>query len=154
MKGVKHLIECHCVLPQYRDKPEPIYHQFIVFSAIDDEDNVIPKLAQCNNCGVVHRVTDVSVSEIFLGDDSDAAVMSLEDIRASIPDSIARVLDSYKADVATWEEVAFILEHQCWDLRVNLSSENDGDEIRGKCLRFTGPSTFKIEPYSMRLTLG
>ena len=53
MRGQKHLIECHCILPQYRRALNTVYHKFVVFSEIDDSDTVVPKFAQCNNCGVI-----------------------------------------------------------------------------------------------------
>ena len=41
MAGIKHLIECHCMLPQYRNKKDRQYHKFVVFSIIDNADCVI-----------------------------------------------------------------------------------------------------------------
>ena len=64
---VKHLVECHCVLPQYRNRQELVYHKFTVFSLLED-DSVVEKLVRCNNCDAVHRVFDVCKSEIFIGD--------------------------------------------------------------------------------------
>ena len=79
--GIKHLIECHCVLPQFRNRLDAVYHRFVVFSIIDADDNMVPKYAQCNNCGVIHKVIDVMTSEVALGNDNDAAVISIDDIK-------------------------------------------------------------------------
>ena len=45
--GVKHLIECHCILPQFKKKQPPIYHKFTVYSKFNsDTGNVIEKYEQ------------------------------------------------------------------------------------------------------------
>lgn len=147
-EGIKHLIECHCVLPQFRDRRDPVYHRFVVFSEIDDNDNVIVKYAQCNNCGVVHRVTDIAKSEIILGKDESVSIVSIDDIKLSLPSNVVSVLESYAVDLPTWEEVAYVLENQRWGSIVILSSEEKLGKIEGKCLRFLGPLSVKIEPYS------
>ena len=64
MNGFKHLVQCHCVLPQFRRRPEPVFHLFVVFSVLGNDDKVEPKYAECNNCGAVHHVTEVGQSEI------------------------------------------------------------------------------------------
>ena len=64
MQGFKHLVQCHCILPQYRKMKDPVFHKFVVFSTIDKKDNVEPKNVQCNNCGVIHKVFDICKSEI------------------------------------------------------------------------------------------
>ena len=58
LEGVRHLIECHCTLPQYRNANPPVYHKFVVFSVLD-EDAIQKKLVQCNNCGIIHKVVDL-----------------------------------------------------------------------------------------------
>ena len=37
VEGVKHLIQCHCVLPQYRNANPPMFHKFVTFSVVDDD---------------------------------------------------------------------------------------------------------------------
>ena len=84
MKGLKHLIECHCVLPQFRKRENPPYHKFVVFSLIDDSDTAIPKHARCNNCGVIHNVIDICKSEILPGQEV-GAVMTKKDCGMMLP---------------------------------------------------------------------
>ena len=97
MIGTKHIVECHCVLPQYRNRKIPIYHKFMVFSIIDDSDTVLPKYAQCNNCGVVHKIYDICKSEILAGKDEIRTLCTIEDISLTIPEDIRGVLDSYNS---------------------------------------------------------
>ena len=61
--GVKHLVQCNCMLPQLKSKS--ILHKFLVFSIVDDNNKVQVKFAQCNNCNVIHKVTEVCKSTIL-----------------------------------------------------------------------------------------
>lgn len=153
--GIKHLIECHCVLPQYRnrDRLDSIYHRFVVFSVIDTDDNMVPKYAQCNNCGVIHKIIDVMTSEVALGNDSDAAVLSIDDIKLSLPENVVNILASYDADLPTWEEAAFLVENKQWGGHVVLTRDENEIAISGKILKFNGPLSLKIEPYYMKISL-
>ena len=145
---LKHLIECHCILPQYRERRDPVYHKFVVFTELDEHDNVIPKHAQCNNCGVIHRVVDVGRSEINSGREASAALVDIADVKLSLPPNIVSVLETYAVDLATWEETAWILENQSWGSYIILASEEKAGQIEGKCLRFISPTSVKIEPYT------
>ena len=95
-------MQCHCILPQFKRAPEPIFHKFVVFSVIDDEDEVVPKLVICNNCGVVHKVTDICKTEIAVGNDSMRSVMTKEQIGQSLHPNIAGLLDAHECDIAVW----------------------------------------------------
>ena len=147
-KGVKHLIECQCILPQYRDRQDSVFHRFIVFSEVDDAENVIPKYAQCNNCGVIHRVSDIAKSEIIMGNDESVSIVNISDIKLSISPNVVTVLESYTVDLPTWEHVQFIIENKIWGSHVILTSESKAGRMEGKLLKFTGHGTIKIEPYS------
>ena len=99
MYGIKHIVECHCVLPQYRKRKNPLFHKFIVFSVVDEGDTVVAKHAQCNNCGVIHRVFDICKSEIVTGRDELGSLLSIDDIKFTIVPDVARVLESYSAEL-------------------------------------------------------
>lgn len=146
--GIKHLVECHCVLPQFRDTHPPVYHKFVVFSHVKN-GNVISKLAQCNNCGIVHRVVDIMKSEILAGSETTTSIVTKNDIKLSMATNISSVLESYNVDVATWEEVAFIIETQQWNKHVVISREEKDGMISGKLLKITGQNSAKIETFSM-----
>ena len=40
---IKHLVECQCILKIFEKKTKPLYHKFIVFSVIDENDNILEK---------------------------------------------------------------------------------------------------------------
>jgi hypothetical protein len=145
--GVKHLVECHCVLPQLKGRRDPIYHKFVVFSIIEG-DQVISKHAQCNNCGVIHKVTEIGASEILTGKEELGSIPTIEDIRMGFSDRLNSILDNYDLDLATWEECQFILDEERWGSRVVLKRDLEGDEQVGKHLIILGPNRFRIQPWS------
>ena len=154
MRGVKHLVQCHCILPQYRRSPEPIFHKFTVFSIIDDEDTVIEKLSQCNNCGVIHKIVDICKSEIVNNFEDSSTLLSIEDIKYSIPDNISSILESHECDIATWEQVSFLVENNILDQHVSISRETIGESRQIKILKLLGGSRVKIETQILEDTIG
>ena len=102
--GQRHLVQCHCILPQYRHKKEIIFHKFEVFSIINDDDTVEEKLVNCNNCGVTHRVYDMCKSEILFNQEDSRSPMSKEDFKISLPSQIFDLLSEYKKEVCDFEQ--------------------------------------------------
>jgi len=147
MRGIKHLIQCHCILPQYKERKEPLFHQFVVFSVVDESDTCIPKYVQCNNCGVVHKVVDICRSELVVGRDELATVTNIDDISLTIPEDIRNILATYKADIATWENAQFILQNDIWGSHLVLTKDVLDDDTQGKMLVFNGPNKFNIETF-------
>ena len=151
-RGIKHLIECNCVLPQFRKQNKPPYHSFVVFSVVDASDVVEPKTVQCNNCGVVHRVIDFCKSEILTGKE-DCSFVSIEDLKFMLPSQVKEILTTYNCDLPTFEEALFIIQNEQWNSFVVLErKDNDGDS-EGKILRFKSHTKLMIEPFIDRRTL-
>ena len=148
MNGTKHIVECHCILPQYRDRKDPVYHKFVVFSELDDSDTVIPNHAQCNNCGTVHKIYDICKSEIITGKEESAIVEKIKDVAISLPTQIVELLESYSLDLCDYQVARFILENKKWDQVLTLGSESEGEQTTGKILRFLGPDRFRVESFS------
>ncbi len=145
------MTECHCVLPQYRNRKKPIYHKFVVFSIIDDSGTVIPKHAECNNCGVIHNVYDICKSEVLPGREM-GAVMKEEDIKLLLNDSLINMLETYDCDVATWEHVLFLTQEKQKGSVILNKQEEDGI-ISGKVLKIEGPGKYRLDPFSYRNSL-
>ena len=151
LEGVKHLIQCHCVLPQYRNSADPVFHQFVVFSVIDVEsDTVIPKFAACNNCGAAHKVIDIQKSEIITGRDEVSTAMSKEDFTFSLPSDLYNLLQTYEREIADFEHAQFILENKLWGHHIVLSREELDDYTQGKMVKFLEEHRFKVESYTIR----
>lgn len=147
MDGVKHLIECQCILPQYKKKDNPPYHKFVVFSIVDDSDDVLEKFAQCNNCGVVHRVYDICKSEIATGHESLNSLPTKEDFSMMLPSSVIDVLNAYSSEIYIWEQVAFILNHNKVGERIIITKDEIDGKAQGKFLSYIGDNRFNIEPF-------
>lgn len=148
MQGMKHLIQCHCILPQYRNRKDPFFHKFIVFSVIDNNDNAIIKFCHCNNCGVVHKVYDLCQSEIVVGKESSLSIMTREDIKSSIPANIAKILETYDCDLPLWEEAQFYYESETNSPGIVLTKEAFKGTVSGKILYMLGSSKIKIETFT------
>ena len=153
MQGIKHLINCTCMLPHLRGGGDPVFHSFVVFSQVAEDGEVTEKLAQCNNCGVIHRVYDICKSEITKKE-SHGAVITEKDISLSLPSELSGILASYSCDTATWEHVHFIFSNQQWGEAVILTREQEKGLHSGKRLTVAGPSQFKIEPYAFSEVAG
>ena len=150
--GVRHNIKCTCVLPQFKKLEKPIQHEFPVFSIIDEDKNeLIEKHAQCDNCGVVHRVFDVCRSQIMYSREKPTAMMrSLDEIKVSIPDRIQAVLLTNDCHISVWEQAEFIISHkEFWGSYIKLTSENEEeDKTSVKVLFIYSADAFKVETYS------
>ena len=140
------MVECHCVLPQYRNRTPTVYPSITVFSIIDESGTVIPKHAACNNCGVIHNVYDICKSEIIPGREN-GAVMEISDAKLLLPDSISQILESYNCDIPIWEHVLFLLQEK-YIGTVTLTRKTDEGLITGKLLKIQGPGKYSLEPYS------
>ena len=153
MQGVKHLIQCHCILPQYKNRKEPVFHKFTVFSIVDDRDSVVEKISQCNNCGVLHRVFDLCKSEVVRGKDESSALITLSDMKFCLPKDIVSVLESYSCDLPVWEHVKFIFDNKRWGDLVVLSKENIDDVIQSKIMKILSETRINIETKTRRETI-
>jgi hypothetical protein len=153
LRGQKHLITCRCVLQQFKSQQNPPFHQFIVFSVIDEEtDEVQVKLSQCNNCGIVHKVVDICKSEI-LSKDSINSLTTTDDIKINLPEKLLSVLERYELSLPAWEHINFIIENELWGDSEVLSCDNIDGIAQGKYITFYGKNLFKIEQYTKEETI-
>lgn len=150
--GQRHLVQCQCVLPQYRKLKNPVFHKFTVFSIINS-DVVEPKYVQCNNCGAVHKVYDICKSEIIPGKDELRSVTTIQELSIFIPSDLRQLLETYNCDITVWEHIRFLLEEQRWGDRVVITRETINDEITGKILTIAARDRFTLENYIIRETL-
>ena len=151
MKGTKHLIQCHCMLPQYKNVAKPIFHKFTVFSVLDDSDTVLIKYADCNNCGAVHKIYDICKSEIVTGRDEMKSRLSKDDFKLSLPRDLFEILGQYEKEVCDYEFSQFVIDNSIWSEKLVLSREEIDGHIQGKTLRFLEKDRFRIESYTHSL---
>jgi hypothetical protein len=146
--GLKHLVTCRCVLSQFKHRDDPPQHQFVVFSVVDDHDVVRPKFVQCNNCGVVHKVTEINRSEIMQGREDMRSIVKIDDIRSSLPQGLVSLLDQNDADIPTWEAVQHTYDTEQWGNFVVLSTDEEDGLRQGKYVRVMSKTMFKVETFT------
>jgi hypothetical protein len=140
-------------MPQYRKQKDPPYHQFIVFSLIDDADTAITKHAKCNNCGVIHNIIDICKSEILLGEEV-GAVMSKEDCGMMLPSGVKQMLETYNCEVPDWEHALYILQNEKWNEFIIVHrEETDKGDLTGKILKFLSLGNYRLEPFLQKRTI-
>lgn len=121
---IKHLVECNCVLPQYKDINPTVFHKFIVFSEIKKDGTVKQSYIKCNNCEAIHRILEVSKTEIQRKESTNV-VPTIEDIKTNLPSWLSTLLQQNDCSLPTWQEAQFIIENNLWNKYIILSREKD-----------------------------
>ena len=127
--------------------PDPIFHKFVVYSRFNSDGSVAPKIVQCNNCGVCHRVLDLCSSEIIQNMEDAISTISVSDLRVHIPEKVSSILDTHKCDIATWEQMSDVFENKEWGSIINLSTQKFDDSSQIKTLLILGEDSYKIEAH-------
>ena len=145
MPGVKHLIECHCVLRIYRSDEVVNNHKFPVYSKLDSDEKIIPRLVKCNNCESLHYVYDYCKSDLRGGKDQTSVTLSIDDIGLSLPSRLAGVLAKAQCDISTWEHCLDIIEEKRWGEFVVLNRDVIEENQQVKILFINSENMFKVE---------
>lgn len=143
---VKHLIQCKCVLLQYKNIPNPPLHKFVVFSEIDENGLVIPNIAQCQNCGAVHKVKEVGVSEILRKEDAPT-LLTIDEIKSSLSKNILEALSGYNLELHQWMEIKWIFENEAWGRIVILTKDSADGLITGKYIQILGQNLWRFNNF-------
>lgn len=142
----KHLVECKCILPQYKHHEPPVWHHFVVFSEFNEKGDVIPSFAQCNNCGIIHKVIEIGVSSILKRDDLPS-LLTPDEILGNFPEKLQKDIERYGCELPTLQEIAWIFEHQAWGRHVILTKDEVDGIISGKVLLILGTALWKISAF-------
>lgn len=126
-----------------------MFHKFIVFSVLDN-DTVVPKYVQCNNCNAVHKVYDICKSEVIPGKDELRSVTTIDEVKLFVPSDVRSLLETYKCELPIWEHVKFSLDEQRWGDKIILTRETVDGEIVGKILTIVAKDRFSLESYISR----
>lgn len=143
---IKHLIRCRCILPQFLKMEEPPDHQFVVFSTLNDKGGIKPHYAQCNNCGLIHKIHEVGLSQT-ISKESLMTLPTTTDIEGAIPKWLSKFLEENECDLHVWQEAEFIYTNELWGRFVVLAKEHDEDMVLGKVLQILGKELFKVEAF-------
>ena len=145
MLGIKHLIQCHCYLKIFDQKNNQINHKFSVYSKIDENDKVIPKLVKCNNCESLHYVYDICKSDLRPGKEDSKSILEKEDFIMMLPDKVANILIKNQCDISDFEHALDIIEEKAWGSHIVVKRDIVGEEQQIKLLIFKDENIVKIE---------
>ena len=144
MTGIKHLIQCHCVLPQFRKAENKVFHKIEVFSVSIEEDTIKEKFVICDNCGVVHKVHDLCRSEIQTRHESITSVRTIPEIKMSLDENVCELLEKNNCHVSTWENVEFVIDNNLVEIPVIINRETVRGKTNVKILQLKSNGKFKI----------
>ena len=148
--GQKHAVQCRCILPQFKKRSNPIFHEFIVFSKITSKQ-FEESFEQCNNCGIVHRIYDFCKSEIIQSKENIKTLRSISDISLGLDQDLVMLLQGVNADLATFKEVEFIIDNKICNKKILLEKENVEEYVVGKFLTLLENGRFKVEPFNYQV---
>jgi len=152
MIGTKHLIQCHCVLPQFRKMDNPIFHKFVVYSRFKDNQNISESLARCNNCDAVHRIIDLCKSEVVIKIEDTDIIIDIDEIKMGLPDKLITVLEKNNCDIPTYQSIDHIFEEEIWDSSVVISRQTvNNEKIHVKILEVKSENKFRIKSETIDL---
>jgi hypothetical protein len=144
MIGYRHLIECHCVLQVYKDKKPTVYHQFLVYSKVNNKGKIVSRYANCNNCGVTHFIYEVCKSEIKTGKEDISSIRNIDDIKISLPDKLTKILDDNQCDITLYENIEDVIDQKIYPFHTTIKREIIDDEHHVKVLEIESDNRFKI----------
>lgn len=152
MIGTKHLIQCHCVLPQYRKSSEPVFHKFVVYSRFVEDQKIQKKLFRCNNCDAVHRVIDLCRSEIVTKIEDTDVIVDADEVMLGLPDKLVKILEKNNSDIATLESIDHIIESEAWGSSVVISRQTvENKKIHVKILEIKSENKFRLKTETIDL---
>ena len=150
----RHLVECHCILPIYKNKSPPVYHKFPVYSKIDKKTGkVVPKYVNCNNCGATHYVLELCKSEIKTGKEDVLSVRTASDIKISLPEKLVQLLEGHNSQLDIYEEVEDVIDNDLYPRNIVLSREIIGEDKNYKIISLLSSSKYKIVTEIVKTTI-
>ena len=144
MIGTKHLVECHCVLPLYKSVEPIVYHKFTVYSQVSEAGKVVPKYANCNNCGATHYVYEICKSDIKVGSEDTTSVRSISDLELALPEKINKILEENNREISDYEMIEDILEKEKFPSELIISRNIIDESHHIKVLKIMSKDKFKI----------
>lgn len=144
---IKHMVECKCILPQFKKLKDPIFHKFIVFSELE-EDTAAVKLSysQCPHCGAIHKVKEIGISDI-LNKDTMLSIPTVDELKMDLPEKLSILLERNQCEIHSWQEAKFIIENKLWGRTLLLTKERDAETTIGKYLIILDRDVYKMETF-------
>ena len=145
MSGQRHLIDCHCILPIYKNSNPVVYHKFAVYSKFNEKTGkVIPKYVNCNNCGVTHLVKEYCKSEIQKGKEDITSIRTNQEIEISLPEKLVNFLKQYKPTIDILEEIEDVIDNKLFPRSLVIKREIINESYNVKILNLISEERFSI----------
>jgi len=144
MLGVTHTIECHCVLPLYKNKSPSVYHKFAVYNKVDENGRVLSKYVNCNNCGITHFVYEVCKSEIKVGKEDLPTVRRIDEVKLSLPEKLVKFLESYEVQTFVYEKIEDAISKSIYPTEIILKREIIDESHHVKIIKVTSENKFTV----------
>jgi len=144
---IKHLISCRCILPQFEKMDIPPFHKFIVFSEISSDGLVVPSFSQCNNCGIIHKVKEIGVSDL-IKKETLSSISSIKEIKSQLPPKLLDILSDNNLELHSWQEIMWIFNNEAWGKSVILHKEEIDGMLTGKYIQFFSAENWRINSFT------
>lgn len=132
---------------QFRQMPDPPFHKFIVFSEIEPPGIIVKSIVQCPNCGAVHRVKEVGVSEVLRKEDAPS-ILTIEEIKSSLPEKLVAGFSGYDLELHQWMEIKWILDNEQWGRNVILTKDSADGLVTGKYVQIISKDIWRFNNFS------
>ena len=120
-------------------------HRFPVYSKIDEQGRIIPKLVKCNNCEAAHFVTKIGRSELRPGKDQTDTVLKIEDFKHDLPSKIFNYLIENNCNISDFEHVKDIIEERRWGENVIIRRDIVDEKQQIKYIVINSKNNFQIK---------
>ena len=154
MPGQRHLIDCHCILPIYKNSNPVVYHKFAVYSKLDTKTGkVVPKYVNCNNCGVTHMITEFCKSKIQKGKEDITSIRNAYEIEISLPEKLVNFLKQYKPTIDILEEIEDVIDNKQFPRSLVIKREIIDESYNIKILNLISEERFSISSEILNNTI-
>ena len=139
-RWAKHLIECNCILPQFRSTEfikanggKVPFHKFVVFSELKSDTGAVKtSYAQCNNCNAIHKIIEINKSEVLKREEM-RTLPDIDELKHQVPEGMEVLLKRNDCPLHTWQQAEFIFRNKLWGEILILSRERENpNQNQGK----------------------
>jgi len=75
------------------------------------------------------------------------SMLTIEDIKVSLPERLAGILEQNACELPIWQEAQFILKNNLWGNGFILAKEREGTTIMGKYIVILGTDLFQVSVF-------
>lgn len=127
--------------------PDPPLHKFIAFSEIEPPGVIVPSLVQCPNCGAVHKIKEVGLSEVLRKEDA-MSVLTIDEIKSSLPEKLVERFTGYELELHQWMEIKWVFDNEQWGRNIILTKESADGLVSGKYTQAISKDIWRFASFS------